>query len=70
MSDLGMLQQLRRLGVCSVENAVGFQQQKSHVAQQSQPYLAVLGVLEFRQRFLKLSNNRRNFILGPVRSGD
>jgi hypothetical protein len=34
------------------------------VSHQSQPHLAVCGLLQFRQRFLKLSNNFYKLMLG------
>lgn len=59
-----MSQHLSRLGSCVVNNTVGFVQQQSHVSQQSQPHLAVLGFPQFRQGVLKLSNDFCNGILG------
>jgi hypothetical protein len=46
----------------SARNVVGFWQQPPHVLQQRQPYLAVLGLSQFRQRFPKLPKDRFNFI--------
>ncbi len=53
---------LERLGLCFIKNAVAFEQQQLHVSEQCQADLAVLGLLQFGQRFPKLPNDRFKFI--------